>query len=125
MLTHTGFTHLKDLYTLRVLYIGHVAQLIAGNDGYTMAEVSENSYEKWIKPYRYITVNNARQTSMQDNNTDCLRAMYLQSRQDIRQLDKAKKPRDSDDEISKLIHSFFLKNEDGKVWSFETERWNP
>lgn len=112
------FVHIKSSlhWTL-----GHVAQLIAGNDGYTMAEVSENPYEKWIIPYRYITVNNARQTSMQD----CLKAMYLQSRQDIRQLDKAKKPRDSDDEISKLIDSFFLKSEDGKVWSFETETLNP
>ena len=51
--------------------------------------------------------------------------LYLQSRQDIRQLDKAKKPRDSDDKISKLIDSFFLKSEDGKVWSFETERLTP
>ena len=116
------FVHIKSSlhWTL-----GHIAQLIAGNDGYTMAGVSENSFEKWSKSYRYITVNNAKQTSMQDNNTDCLRAMYLQSRQDIRQLDKAKKPRESDDEISKLIDSFFLKSEDGKVWSFETERLNP
>ena len=47
------FVHIKSSlhWTL-----GHVAQLIAGNDGYTMAEVSENSYEKWIKPYRYNTV---------------------------------------------------------------------
>ena len=104
--------------------LGHVAQLIAGNDGYTMAGVSENSFEKWIKSYRYITVHNARQTSMMDNNTDSLRAMFLQSRQDIRQLDKTKKPRESDDEISKKIDSFFLKNEDGKVWSFETGRLN-
>ena len=36
--------------------LGHVAQLIAGNDGYTMAGVSEISYEKWIESYRYITV---------------------------------------------------------------------
>ena len=60
---------------------------------------------------------------MQDNNTDCLRAMYLQSRQDIRQLDKAKKPRDnSDDEISKLIDSFFLKSEDGNPLSTDVRK---
>ena len=106
------FIRRSKVYFLRYIYI-------------VLSYIILNSIEKWIKSYRYITVNNARQTSMQDNNTDCLRAMYLQSRQDIWQLDKAKKPRDSDDEISKLIDSFFLKSEDSKVWSFETERLNP
>ena len=57
---------------------------------------------------------------MSDNNIDCLRLMYLQSRQDIRQFDKTKKPRESDDEISKLINSFFILNEEGKVWSYSS-----
>ena len=39
---------------------------------YTLAEISENSIEKFIKPYRYGTVNNARSTSIQDNHVDCL-----------------------------------------------------
>ena len=55
---------------------------------------------------------------MQDNNTDSLRPTYVQTRQDIRQLAKAKKPRESDDKISELIDSFFVKSEDGQIWSF-------
>ena len=51
--------------------------------------------------------------------------MYIQSRQDIRKLDKPKKPKERDDEISKVIDSFFIKNEDGKVWSFKTGALNP
>ena len=86
--------------------LSHIGQLIALNESYSLAEVSENSIEKIIKPYKYITTNNARQTSMAQNNIDCLRALYLQTHQDIRQLDKPKKPRESDDDISKLI---FLK----------------
>ena len=78
-----------------------------------MAEISENSIEKFIKPYRYGTVNNARSTSIQDNHVDCLRLMYLHSRYDIRQFDKAKKPRENEDEISNLIDSFFILNEEG------------
>ena len=81
--------------------------------------MSENSVEKWIKPYRVVTLTNARQTKMQDNNTDCLRLMYLQTRQDIRKFDKVLKTTESDDDVSKQIDSFFIKNEDGKVWSFK------
>ena len=88
--------------------LSHIGQLIALNESYSLAEVSENSIEKIIKPYRYITANNARQTSMAQNNIDCLRALYLQTHQDIRQLDKPKKSRESDDEISKLIDSLKL-----------------
>ena len=81
--------------------------------------MSENSVEKWVKPYRKVTITNARSTSMQDNNTDCLRVMYLQTRQDIRKFDKVAKSTEIDDDVSKLIDSFFIKNEDGKVWSFK------
>ena len=52
-------------------------------------------------------------------NTDCLRVMYLQTRQDIRKFDKVPKSTEIDDDVSKLIDSFFIKNEDGKVWSFK------
>ena len=110
------FAHIKSSlhWTL-----GHVCTLIASNRGYTLAGVSENSVEKWIKPYRVVTLTNARQTKMQDNNTDCLRLMYLQTRQDIRKFDKVLKTTESDDDVSKQIDSFFIKNEDGKVWSFK------
>ena len=69
--------------------------------------------------YFFRTITNARSTSMQDNNTDCLRVMYLQTRQDIRKFDKVAKSTEIDDDVSKLIDSFFIKNEDGKVWSFK------
>ena len=110
------FVHIKSSlhWTL-----SHVGTLIALNNSYTLAEVSENSIEKFIKPYCYITVNNARSTSIQDNHVDCLRLMYC-SRYDIRQFDKRKKPMESDDEISKLIDSFFILNEEGKVWSYKS-----
>ena len=36
---------------------------------------------------------------------------------DIRQFDKKIKPRENDDKISKLIDSFFILNEHGKVWT--------
>ena len=110
------FAHIKSSlhWTL-----DHVCKLIASNRGYTLAGVSENSVEKWIKPYRKVTITNARSTSMQDNNTDCLRVMYLQTRQDIRKFDKVPKSTEIDDDVSKLIDSFFIKNEDGKVWSFK------
>ena len=43
------FVHIKSSlhWTL-----AHVADLIAMNDGYTLAEISENSFENWIKHYR-------------------------------------------------------------------------
>ena len=121
----TAFKKFEHIKSSLHWTLGHVAQLIAGNDGYTMAEYSENSFEKWIKSYRYVTANNARQTNILDNDVDCLRTMYIQSRQDIRKLDKPKKPKERDDEISKVIDSFFIKNEDGKVWSFKTGALNP
>ena len=45
------FVHIKSSlhWTL-----GHVAELIAKNGGYTLAGVSENSFENWIKAYRDI-----------------------------------------------------------------------
>ena len=56
------------------------------------------------------------------NNADCLRAMWLHTMHDIRQFDKpSKKPYKEDDEVTKIIHSFFEINEDGKKWSFREE----
>ena len=40
------FVHIKSSLHLT---LGHVAQLIARNEGYTLAGVSENSFESWIK----------------------------------------------------------------------------
>ena len=98
--------------------LGHVAELIAKNDGYTLAEVSENSFENWILTYRDTTDNHARQTSMLDNNSDCLRAMWLHTRQDIRKLDKHSEKKRDDNHLTKTIHDFFEIYEDGKKWSF-------
>ena len=85
--------------------------------------MSENSFEKWIKEYRDTTENHGRHTSIEDNNADCLRAMWLHSRQDIRKFDKSfvRKQNDSDlnKELTKEIHGFFIINEDGKKWSFQ------
>ena len=63
---------------------GHIDELIAKNNGYILAKVSENSFENWIKAYRDTTENHRRHTSIQDNNSDCLRTMWLHSKQDIR-----------------------------------------
>ena len=43
------FVHIKSSLHLT---LGHVAQLIARNEGYTLAGVSENSFENWIKAYK-------------------------------------------------------------------------
>ena len=97
--------------------------MIGRNDGYTLAEVSENSFEKWIKEYRDTTENHSRQTSIDDNNSDCLRAMWLHTRQDLRHFDKhsANKQDGSEmtKELTREIHDFFIINEDGKKWSFQ------
>ena len=114
------FVHIKSSlhWTL-----GHVGELIAKNGGYTLAEYSENSFENWIKAYRDTTDHHARQTSMQDNDVDSLRAMWVHSRQDIRQFDKHSKKSqvDEDDLITKTIHGFFEVNEDGRNWSFSEQ----
>ena len=114
------FVHVKSsLYWT----FGHIAELIAKNDGYTLAEVSENSFENWIKAYLDTTENHGRHTSVEDTNNDCLRAMWLHSKQDIRQFDKPSvKKQDGSDlakELTKEIHDFFIINEDGKKWSFQ------
>ena len=54
---------------------------------------------------------------------DSLRAMWVHSRQDIRQFDKHSKKSqvDEDDLITKTIHGFFEVNEDGRNWSFSEQ----
>ena len=110
------FVHIKNSlhWTL-----GHVAELIAKNQGYTLAEISENSMENWIKHYRDATEHHARNTSMSDNDIDCLRVMWLHTRQDIRQFDQQPKKKQEDNELTRKIHEFFIINEDGKKWSFQ------
>ena len=76
--------------------LAHVAELIARNNGYTLAEYSENSFENWIKHYRDTTEHHARNTSMSDNDIDSLRAMWLHTRQDIRKLDKQPEKKQED-----------------------------
>ena len=56
---------------------------------------------------------------MLDNNADCLKAMYLPSRQDIRKFDEIQSvTKQKEDEVSKKIQSFFILNEDGVKWTF-------
>ena len=43
------FVHIKNSIHWTM---AHVSELIAMNEGYTLAEVSENSFENWIKAYR-------------------------------------------------------------------------
>ena len=43
------FVHIKNSIHWTM---AHVSELITGNEGYTLAEVSENSFENWIKAYR-------------------------------------------------------------------------
>ena len=110
------FVHIKNSlhWTL-----AHVAELIARNNGYTLAEYSENSFENWIKHYHDTTEHHARNTSMSDNDIDSLRAMWLHTRQDIRKLDKQLEKKQEDNELTQKIHSFFIINEDGKKWTFQ------
>ena len=101
--------------------LAHAWELIQRNGGYTMAEYSENSFENWIKHYRYVTVHQAKQTSIRANNIDSLRAMYLPTRHEIRQYHKVKPEKKESLEnsrISEKINSFFILQEDGKKWSF-------
>ena len=56
---------------------------------------------------------------MLDNNSDCLRAMWLHTRQDISKLDKHSEKKRDDNHLTKTIHDFFFEiYEDGKKWSF-------
>ena len=57
---------------------------------------------------------------MQENNSDYLIAMWLQSRQDIREYEKpSKNKHEKNVGIAKTIHEFFTVLEDGQKWSFD------
>ena len=60
--------------------LGHLSQLIALNNGFSLAECSENSIEATIKKYRYLTKHLSRQTSFKDNTDDCLKVLDLLSK---------------------------------------------
>ena len=90
--------------------LGHVADLIGMNNGYSLAEVSENSLEASIKRYRYITQNLSRQTNFQDNSIDCLKVMFILSSWRLRQFVKRDPSQHDlkDDEDSAIIECFFV-----------------
>ena len=67
-----------------------MTQLIALNNGFSLAEYSENSVEATIKKYRYLTKYLSRQTSFQDNTEDCMKILHLLSKHDIRSHNKKK-----------------------------------
>ena len=90
--------------------LAHLQELIAKNEGYSMAEYTENSVEALIKRYRFVTNNLARQTSFVDNCQDSLKVLFLQSLHQIRKhenkLKKSNKPKENSE--SEMINSFFV-----------------
>ena len=90
--------------------LAHLADLIGMNNGYSLAEVSENSLEASIKRYRYITQNLARQTSFQDNTEDSLKVMFILSSFKLRQFVKRdpSEHKVKDDADALIIESFFV-----------------
>ena len=56
-----------------------------------MADFSENSFENWILHYRKATNTKARKTSIEANDEDCLKVLYVASRQNIRQSTEKRK----------------------------------
>ena len=89
-----------------------MCQLIALNNGFSLAEYSENSIEATIKKYRYLTRHLSRQTSFEDNTDDCLKMLHLLSKHEIRAHNKKSKKQMSNlseaDAESLLIKSFFV-----------------
>ena len=112
------FVHIKSSLHWTM---SHVAELITKNDGYTLADYTENTFENWIKSYRFTTDNQARQFGIKENNIDCLNTLYLASRQDVRRNDLVKPKKKKNDRISVKINSFFIKKEEGKRWKFHLD----
>ena len=112
------FVHIKSSLHWTM---SHVAELITKNDGYTLADYTENTFENWIKSYRFTTDNQARQFGIKENNIDCLNTLYLASRQDVRRNDLVKPKKKKNDHISVKINSFFIKKEEGKRWKFHLD----
>ena len=92
--------------------LAHLCQLIALNNGFSLAEYSENSIEATIKKYIYLTRHLSRQTSFEDNTDDCLKMLHLLSKHEIRAHNKKSKKQMSNlseaDAESLLIKSFFV-----------------
>ena len=87
-----------------------IEQLIK-NNGYSLAEVSENSLENLIKFYRYVTQNLSRQTSFAENTEDCLKVLNIIASYRFRKHDKRvikSEKAHKDDEESRIINSFFV-----------------
>ena len=88
--------------------MAHLSELLAKNEGFSLAEVSENSFEALIKEYRYISSNMARPSSFSENSADCLKALYIRSTSKLRKYDEpTKKKYRAFSEEADLIASFF------------------
>ena len=90
--------------------LAHISELLAMNNGFSLAEISENSIEAMIKQYRYLTANMSRQTSFVENAYDSLKSLYILSSSEIRKLSCGEKLRKSKNRNSEteLIESFFI-----------------
>ena len=84
--------------------LAHVAELIDMNDGYSLAEYSENCIENMIKHYRYITRNLARQNTFLANCRDSLKALYILSRYNIRRHDKPESKKEDKEKDKDTIY---------------------
>ena len=80
------------------------------NNGFSLAEISENSIEAMIKQYRYQTANMSRQTSFVDYAYDSLKSLYILSSSEIRKLSCEEKLRKSKNRNSEteMIENFFV-----------------
>ena len=55
-----SFKHLRRIKSSLHWTLAHLGELLAKNEGFSLAEVSENSFEALIKEYRFVTSNMAR-----------------------------------------------------------------
>ena len=87
----------------------HVAELIRKNHGYSLAEISENAFENFIKHSRYMTNETSRQTSFLDNAEDTMKAMYILSSYCMRKyVPHVRENFLGDDPESQQIRGFFV-----------------
>ena len=104
-----SFKHLRRIKSSLHWSLAHLGELLAKNEGFSLAEVSENSFEAFIKEYRFITSNMARPSSFAENSADCLKVLYILSSSQIRAYDEpTKKTERSFNEEAALIASFFV-----------------
>ena len=116
----TSFGKFRTLKSSLHWTLGHVTQLIAMNNGYSLAEISENSLEALIKHYRYVTKHMARQSSFVENTQDCLKTLYILSLYKMRQHEKITSKALKNDEMSEKIRDFF---ENGNSASVNDIKW--